>query len=303
MAKSHVAPSREGPEEDFDGASVDEMCCESVEVDDEYLADSDSDGEGSESARPATSKHQKRDYSLRYFMLTMLCIVTFFGSFGMWAFGRSIENNEFNTGFQALAHKLVDQVEHVYANDVTALGSAADRFTSIGREDGLMTSLAILFSQNATQGAKSSSWPFVTAPRFGNLVAPYLHLTESTSIYLAPLIYDRLTWEAYSSWEELRDNEMPIFDDQGRSPDATVYAPIRQYYPNVGTRTLVNYNLLSRDGFAGDLGPALLGSTTLLSKTWTYDDVNQNNTTTSYDVLKQIHNSSADPLVYMSVPV
>jgi hypothetical protein len=129
-----------------------------------------------------------------------------------------------------------------------------------------------------------------------------LHLTESTSIYLAPLIYDRLTWEVYTSREELRDNDMPVFDDQGRSPDATVYAPIRQYYPNGGTRTLVNYNLLSRDGFAGDLGPALLGSTAL-SKTWTYDDVNHKNTTTSYDVLKHIHNSSADPLVYMSVPV
>lgn len=300
------APSRKEPDEEFDDASVDEMC-EAVEVDDEFHVDSDSDM-GSDSPQAATSKRPKRDYSLRYFMLTLLCIVTFFGSFGMWAFGRSIEKNEFRTGFQALALKLVDQMERTYANNVAALESAADRFTSLGQEGGSTSSLFTLFAQYyKSNGTETSSWPFVEAPRFGDLVAPYLHLTKSTAMYMAPLVYDRLMWETYTSQElqHAADDDkydMPVYDDQGRAPNATVYAPIRQYYPDGGTDRLVNYNLLSQDGFAGDLDPVLLGFPAL-SKTWMYDNVNHRNSTTSEEVLRKMHNGSVDPIVHMSVPV
>jgi hypothetical protein len=230
----------------------------------------------------ALSKRQNPDHSLRYFMLTILCIVTFFGSFGMWAFGRSIEKNEFRSGFEALASKLASHVDDFYADNIVALRSAAGRFTAIGEES-------------------TPSWPFVDSPRFDDLFVPYLQLTKSTAIFMAPVVYDRdrLTWETIQHAADSNDYLRYIHDDRGRSPEANAYAPIRQYYPNEGSNRLVNYNLLSRDAFAGELQPVLNGFP-VVSKTFISDS--DKDTTSLNDEVNNIQ-GTLGPLVYLSTPM
>ena len=166
-------------EDDKISSSEDKTASSTSLIDGNNKADGDADTK-------LLAKKETRDVlRLRILVLLALLLATLAVSLTVYFITKRAQEEEFNSGFQGNAQKLMDSFNQIVELKIGAITSLAISFTSYAR------------SQNAT-------WPFVTMNDFQQRAASARALSDCLFLELLPLITDetRADWEEYALIEK-----------------------------------------------------------------------------------------------------
>lgn len=242
------------------------------------------------------SQERRRVSWMRVVLFLVMLATVVLVSFSAYYYARSEEQEEFETSFDDMAHKLASAFR-----------------TNAKRRVGAIQSLATTITSSAI--AENQTWPNVTLADFEIRANYILDLAEVMSIMFWPFVTGdtRKGWEAYSvehqGWYkeamEVQGNIAAGQPDEeesidivestwGSSPNGTIpeeinrltgngleidtedgpYAPLWQVCPALPTPNVYNYNGLSHPSRQKQIKAIIKEKNVLVSGAWDYSDVN-----------------------------